>query len=216
MEILSTLQANLNHISIGTVVVLVESRGTADWLSKLDFDNSHKLLIQNNNAELTMPSVFDFATRCFQGHTIVIANQDVILGDGWHNLDHSYLRQRKQIYALTRHDSSLNPTCSGNAKIGICDVNYGFSHDAFVIHVTEYIPKMTFEPYHDQIYSVRGIENFVIWALRHRLNYVITNPCSLLQMHHEHCVPIRNRRGRYKVVGNVHVWEGANFTKSLY
>ena len=216
MEILSTLQANLNHESTGTVVVLVESRDTADWLSKLDFDNSHKLLIQNNNAELSMPATIDFATRCFQGHTIAIANQDVILGDGWNNLDHIYMSQHKIIYALTRHDSILNPTCTGNPKIGICDINYGFSHDAFVLHATEHIRKLTFEPYHNQLYSVRGIENYVIWALRHRLNYDVKNPCSLLRLHHEHCVPIRNRRGRYKVVGNVHVWEGADFTDSFY
>ena len=213
MEILNTLQTNLNHASIGTVVLLVESRETADWLTTLDFDNSHKLLIQNNNAELTMPGAFDFATRCFRGHTVVIANQDVVFGEGWKSLNHSYMRQHKRIYVLTRHDSSLNPMCSGNAKVG---VNYGFSHDAFVFHVTEHIRKSTFQPYHDKLYNVRGIENFVIWALRHRLNYDVTNPCLLLRLHHEHCVPIRNRQGRYKVVGNQDVWEGANFTNSFY
>ena len=219
MEILNTLQFNLNHHQIGIVVVLVESRDTADLLSALDFDNSHKLLLQNQNGPLAMPSVFDFATRCFSERTIIIANQDVTFGSGWDHLDQRYLRGnvgRKTVYALTRHTSQLNAQCAGNTKSGVCGVSYSYSHDAFVFHVTKHIRKSDFRPYHTELYNMRGIENMIIWMLRHRLGYNITNPCSLLRVHHEHCVPIRNKRGHHGKAGNAKVWAGANFTNSFY
>ena len=154
MEILNTLQANLNHPRIKTVVALVESSNVATTLLTLDFDNSHKLLIHNFGKELTMTETFVFATNCFQRQTIAIANQDVIFGEGWSALNYTHLKENKKVYALTRHGSRLNKGCAGNSLLGICGVDYSFSHDAFVMYVREKMSKPVFS-------ALQG-ENFLL------------------------------------------------------
>jgi len=216
MEILNTLQANLNHPQIKTVVALVESKKVAGILLTLDFDNSHKLLVQNFGKELTMPETFEYTTTCFKEETIVIANQDVIFGEGWATLDYEHLRDKKKVYALTRHGSKLNEGCTGNSRLGICGVDYSLSHDAFVMYVREKMNKSLFPTLRQRLYNIRGVENVVIWTLRHRLGYQVTNPCLILKVHHEHCMPIRNSLGSEKQGGNSDIWEGAEFTDTLY
>ena len=216
MELLNTLQRNLNHPQIKTIVLLTESRSIAEYVLTLDLDNSHKLLIQNINKELSTPDAFDHATKCFQGHTVAIVNQDIVFGDGWQNLDYKYLKTHRQVYALTRHPSLLNPKCLGNPSIGICMKEYSYAHDGFVFHVKERIYKRQFISLETQLYNVRGMENVVIWVLRNKLGYKVSNPCSLLVLHHEHCIAIRNTRGFHKKFGNDSVWATASFTDTLY
>eukprot|EP00111_Clytia_hemisphaerica_P022970 TCONS_00067606-protein len=216
MELLNTLQRNLNHPQIKTIVLLTESRSVAEYVLTLDLDNSHKLLIQNINKELSTPDAFDHTTKCFQGQTVAIVNQDIIFGDGWQNLDYEYLKTHRHAYALTRHHSLLNPECIGNPSLGICMKEYGNAHDGFVLHVKERIHKTQFISLEKHLYNIRGMENVVIWVLRNKLGYKVSNPCSLLHLHHEHCISIRNTLGFHKKFGNESVWATAPFTDTLY
>lgn len=213
VEITNTLQRNLNHDQIKAIATLVEREAVAEKIRKLDLQNSQKLIIQKSKFILTMASTFEYATRCFPNRTVAIANQDNAFGSGWDRIDVAHLQKTLSMYALTRHTSILNPYCY-HVSTSLCIDSYIGSHDVYVFHVKKHISLDNFPALKKNEFSTYGVENVVIWTFQNSFKYRVTNPCGILQVHHEHCVGIRS--GSRVRVNNENNTGLAPPTKTLY
>ena len=202
LEVINGLQKNLNHEQIKNVFILVEDHNTLELLRKINFENSSKLIIQNVQGTIGMTTQIELTTRCFKDEIVAIGNQDNVFGNGWDVLNWRYLKENRVMYALTRHSSVINKNCSFTREVANCEMEYIGSHDAYVFHVKEYIKEETFKVLQNKIFNVYGMENIMIATFKKVLKYKVTNPCSIIKIHHEHCIPIRNKRKRVPNKGN--------------
>lgn len=202
-EIISAYQKNLNHPHVRSLYVFVEHNSSKELLNMVKFDNSEKLIIQLVSKSLTVAEILLFATKCLHHQIVALLNMDNALGAGFEKVDPSVLIKNNLMYALTRHHS-LERYCFHSWNQAVCDVmNFDGSHDAFIFHVKTF-PNNAFDliSRNNGSSTDAGIENVLVWLFRRTLNYNVINPCLVLYVHHEHCVPIRraNRRRINKLV----------------
>ena len=194
-EITSTFQANLNHPHLKTLYIFVEFYESMVFLHKLNFNNSENLVIQWINKTITVIDTLRYISKCFQGHIVAMIHQDNRIGKGFEKVNPNVLINNKLMYALTRH--SAYEICYHSWKGAPCPKVFVGSHDAFIFHVKEFAENDL------EILNVTkaennesGMENILIWMFRKKLGYRVINPCLLLNVHHEHCVPIRKTTRR--------------------
>ena len=194
-EITSTFQANLNHPHLKTLYIFVEFYESMVFLHKLNFNNSENLVIQWINKTITVIETMRYISKCFQGHIVAMIHQDNRIGKGFEKVNPNVLINNKLMYALTRHPAY--ETCYHSLNSKHCREAYVGSHDAFIFHV-----KVFAESYLEIIHVTRaennenGMENIFMWMFRQKLGYRVINPCLVLNVHHEHCVPIRKTTRR--------------------
>lgn len=196
-EILQTLQSNLNHALILKIYVFVEHYESAVFLNSVDFENSQKLVIQWTNGTILLVNTMMYISKCLQNKIVLKIHQDNRIGRGFEKINRDVLIYSKLMYALTRQPSKelcYHSWGQANCAVG----KYVGSHDAFMFHVKD---DYTDEDL-DYLKSTKaeahelGMENIFLWVFMHILKYEILNPCKILHVHHEHCVPIRKKKLR--------------------
>ena len=197
-EIVDALQSNLNHPNIRAVHVIVEFQSAVDYLKTLNLENSRKLVIQLVNVEGNVKNYLLYASKCLLNELVVVGHQDTLFGEGWNQVSLDTLKNNRLMYALTRH-SAYKSTCLFSVKGSTtCDPgdHYLGSHDAFMLFMREPLSASTLAEMDTVKQNANGMENLLIWVARKRLKYKVTNPCPILQFHHQHCVPIREKNRR--------------------
>ena len=212
MEILNTLQSNLDNNLFSCVHALVKTSDDAKLLQQKQFRNSHKLFIKIGGI-ITQKFAFSYATDCLKDHYVALTNQDISFGKGWEKLNFDLLRKRKVMYSLTRHTSKKN--CLFSNIDASCNIKgkYWGSHDTYVFHTKEHIPEKKLKVLAQSSVWQLGVENNVMWTFKHEMGYTVLNPCKILVTHHEHCIPIRQkRRTRVKVLKGTLVGPSENLS----
>ena len=209
-EVFECLRRNLENQFVSHVHVLVMRESTIRRLKMLDFKYIHKLVIHNNFASPSIKDNIDYATKYLNGKIVILLHQDNFLGPGWEKVNPSVLRENRLMYALTRHPAN----CSASYSSGHCGEGYPYigSHDIFVFYVrgditADKLTELDVPP------NTYGMENVLLWILKERLAYKVLNPCKVLKVHHQHCIPLRdNWRKRIDRNG---MSGGASFTDKL-
>ena len=212
-EITSTFQANLNHPHLKTLYIFVEFYESMVFLHKLNFNNSENLVIQWINKTITVIDTMMYISKCFQGHIVAMIHQDNRIGKGFEKVNPNVLINNKLMYALTRHPAY--ELCYHSWSSASCRTYKVFvgSHDTFIFHVKEFAENdLEFINVTKAENNEAGMENIFIWMFRKKLGYRVINPCLVLKVHHEHCVPIRKTTRRR--LNNEHS-EFATFTDRL-
>lgn len=214
-ELVKTLQGNLNHEKIKSVFVFVDSVKAVKYLSNLNLSKSENLVIHHLAKQHTIKSFFEYAEKCFMDQIVIFGQQDILFGKGWDAVNHKLMSEKRIMYVLTRQPA-FNSNCyntwfsTPNCKT----TKYVGSHDVFVYHVKgiitpDILKTLDFEQ------NKYGIENFIIWLFRAKLQYEVTNPCLLLYIHHQHCVPLRAKDTTRERVNNATTTGLAEFTDKL-
>merc|ERR1712226_398458 len=198
-EIISTIQHNLNHWSVHTVNLFVELQTSVQFLQRIDFENSQKLVIQWVKRDYTLQDILLFVSKCIKGHITAITNSDIRFGKGFEKIRPSYLLDNQLMYTLTRHISLTNK-CAVSSRDATCTPGYPTSkyigsHDAFIFHVGSF-NESTFEYLEGVKLGLLGAENLLMWVFKNKLGYRLLNPCFTLFIHHEHCVYMRRENIR--------------------
>jgi len=196
-EITTSYQANLNHPYLKRLYIFVQHKESSDFLHSLDFENSSKLVIVWIDKKIEVKDELLYISKCFQNRVVIKFHQDNRLGVGFDKVKPSVFVKHNVMYALTRH-SPYERHCSYATNYGVCDPKaFSGSHDAFMFYVKEFTEE------HLSVLKERnieaheeGMENVFVWIFRKKLNYKVINPCLVLHVHHEHCVPIRHRHRR--------------------
>lgn len=133
---------------------------------------------------------FHYVSNFLLKKNAVIINADCYIGNGFEKLDPDILR-KKTIYALTRHETldaikhcKGKDFCSSFAK-------YIGSHDAFVMHLNNPLPKQLVDTLMVRP-DIVGVEKFVIFHLRNIGGFKVKNPCRILYVFHNHCTGLRH------------------------
>eukprot|EP00794_Sanderia_malayensis_P015488 gene15488-17066_t len=191
-EIIHTLQVNLENNIIESIHVLVQEAESVKFLRSLALSKSEKMVIQMVE-NVTMFMQFSYACRCLKDRIIVICHQDNVLGAGWDKLQPQVLKSEKIFYSLTRH-SALGSKCFAS-RVYNCgpDETYTGSHDTFVFHVKDDITEEMLKPLSLVTPNMQGQEQLLMYMLETQFGYTVLNPCLTLFVHHQHCVPIRDK-----------------------
>ncbi len=159
----------------------------------------------------TMKHEIMYASKYLRGKSVIVTHQDNYLGKGWEKVNHKHLRSNKLMYALTRHNPPSHCPITSTAAHCDGDFEYVGSHDTFVFFVREAIRGRDLVEL-DVTPNTSGIENVLMWIFRKRLGYKVINPCKVLFVYHNHCVPIREV-GRERI--NIDKTAMAYFTDQL-
>ena len=187
MEIEEALQRNLNNDRIAAVHVLYEHPETHIHLLHLQLANSSKLVLHLTNSDPTLAMALEYIQTYLMNKTVILMNQDIYLGGGWEKMSISTLRSNKLMYALTRH--LPRESCPRTAS---CDekAEYVGSHDVFVFYVAvnftmEMLKGLDFGQ------NGAGMENVLMWYFEKHMGYRLLNPCKIVYVYHNHCVPVK-------------------------
>ena len=187
MEIEEALQRNLNNERIAAVHVLYEHPEIHIHLLHLQLANSSKLVLHLTNSDPTLAMTLEYIQTYLMNKTVILMNQDIYLGEGWDRISISTLRSNKLMYALTRH--LPRQSCPRSAS---CDekAEYVGSHDVFVFHVAA---NFTMEMLMGLDFGQNGagMENVLMWYFEKHMGYRLLNPCKIVYVYHNHCVPVR-------------------------
>ena len=212
-EITSCYQNNLNHAYVKTLYIFVEHYESMVFLHTLNFKNSEKLVILWTNATITVKYTLEYISKCLQGHIVAMVHQDNRIGAGFDKIRPKTMIDNNLMYALTRqppHESYCYYAWNGP----ICDVKrYQGSHDTFVFHAKEISNEaLSIIRANKMENNDNGMENIIVWIFREKLGSKVINPCLVLHVHHEHCVPIRKTKRRRV---NDEMSQGADVTDQL-
>lgn len=211
-ELLDVLQMNLNNNGILAIHIIYHDERVVKHIMSQRLRFTHKLIfhwVQSTNP--TYEDALLYIGKYLLDQLVVFTNQDIYLDRGWDVLDHRKIKERKLMYALTRHGKEeryckMRDDCARSAP-------YRGSHDAFAFVLTE-MPKekdlALLKHSNDQF----GVENIMIFLFREKLKYEVINPCFVLYIYHVHCAGVfsknRVRVNRYDTTGM------ANFIDQLY
>lgn len=201
MEVLGVFQDNLKHPSIQQVHVLVHDVEAVNYLRRIKFENSERLVITPTNESVSMKTQLLYAAMCLKDKIVAISHQDNAFGKGWDKLKPQILRKKKIMYALTRHTSLWpNSKCKATKASASCDrgMRYIGSHDTFVFYVRNGFTAKKLAAIDNVTPNLYGMENLFIWLFQKKLGYKVLNPCPILFVHHHHCVSVRDS-GRKRV-----------------
>ena len=188
-EVFECLRRNLENQLVSHVHVLVMRKSTIRRLKMLDFKFIHKLVIHNNFASPSIKDNIDYATKYLKRKMVILLHQDNFLGPGWGKVNSRVLRENRLMYALTRHPVN----CSASYASAHCGEGYPYigSHDIFVFYVrgditADKLAELDVPP------NSSGMENVLLWIFKERLGYKVLNPCKVLKVYHQHCIPVRD------------------------
>ena len=209
-EVFECLRRNLENKLVSHVHVLVARERTIRRLKMLDLKFLEKLVIHNNVASPSIKDAIDYASKYLKEKVVIMLHQDNFLGEGWEKVNHTVLREKKLMYALTRH--SLN--CSASLASAHCGHGYPYigSHDIFVFYIRRDLVADKFAEL-DVPPNTSGMENVLLWIFKERLRYKVLNPCKVLKIYHSHCIPVRDN-WRKRINGG-RMSGGASFTNQL-
>ncbi len=213
MEIMNVLASNLNHSSIKEIHILVQHPKTAEYLSRLPLQNSHKAVVQVLQRNIEMNTQLRYAGRCLKNRIVAISHQDNQYGEGWEKFKPEPLIQKRLMFALTRHTATI--PCKASKYSANCNHGYPYigSHDVFMYHVKEEFTAEQLQPMDTVTPNLSGMENLLIWLFQTRLGYTVRNPCPVLVVYHQHCIALRGPNRR-RVNGGGRSG-GAGFTNQL-
>ena len=187
-EYVTVLQRNLRH-DLVRCIHLLTTNAEEMWqrLKKFDLPKNNKLLVSEVKSIEMVRDVFEYISQNLVGRDVMFVNADIWLGNGFDRIDPQVMCRQRIMYTLTR----LITEGESCGSINFCMRFYTGSHDSFLFHVTEALPKRALEHLNFRIASP-GMENVLIWVFQKKLNYCTLNPCSILETFHLHCSPIRN------------------------
>ncbi|XP_057310884.1 uncharacterized protein LOC130648800 [Hydractinia symbiolongicarpus] len=206
MEILNTVQKNLNNQMFESVHIFTPTNDDADYLRKIDFSNSHKLILVAVKKTVTVKLILSYVTKCLKNKYVVMTKPDNLFGKGWENLDFNHLKTEKLLYAVTRHSSKTS--CRYSKTQAHCDRRnmYRKSNDVIVFYVHGSFSLKNLQKLRNATLYHVGIENTLIWTFKYDLGYTILNPCRVLFVHHEHCVPLHEEYSEFDFDDMTYVW----------
>eukprot|EP00794_Sanderia_malayensis_P020092 gene20092-22062_t len=196
-EVVNVLANNLQHPFIDEIHILVKEEEAVDYLRRLPLKNTEKVVInfmQGNTVD--MKAQLQYSGHCLKDRIVAISHMDNLFGKGWDKLDAGILRNNHIMYALTRHLAKYIPGCEGLHPAWNCDYPYHGSHDVFMFHVKEELTSRMLKPLDEVTPDLYGMEAVMIWLFKKKLNYSVMNPCLVLYVHHQHCIPIRKSNKR--------------------
>lgn len=214
-ELVETLNGNLKHANIKAVYVFVNTVTAVEYLHSLSLSNSKNLVIQHEFVQHTFKTLVQYASECLQDQLVIIGQQDILFGKGWDKVSHKVMSERRLMYALTRQPAyQSNCYYGGKGSLNCKNNNYMGSHDVFAYHVKGFFTPKLLELL-DMEQNKYGAENVFIWAFKEKLKYNVTNPCSILYTHHQHCVPLRAKDKNRARVNKANTTGMASFTDKL-
>ena len=209
-EYLTVLQRNLKHDLVRCIHVLTtNAEETWQHFKKADLPKNNKLLISEVKSVEMVRDAFEYISQNLVGRDVMFVNADIWLGSGFDRIDPQVMRKQRIMYTLTRHVTE-EERCGGT---NMCtEDRYIGSHDSFLFHLTEALPKSVLKHLNFRLPSW-GMENVLIWLFQNDLKYCTLNPCSILETFHLHCSGLRNHEQRPRVDKGI---SGRSpFTKSL-
>ena len=103
-ELLDVLQMNLNNNNIIAIHIVYSNENVVRHIMNQRLRFTHKLIfhwVQSPNP--TYEDAMLYIGKYLLDQLVVFTNQDVYLDKGWNLLDHERIKERKLMYALTRH-----------------------------------------------------------------------------------------------------------------
>ena len=214
-EVLFVLGKNLNHSLVKTVHIIAEDKTMVErYLKSQSLNNWDKIVVHHNGKPCTYRDVFKYISDHLQDKTVMFANEDIYLGEGFERVDPVMMRDSKIMYVPTRHNSPAFGHCQDKLKQSNCSKKYiGLqSYDSYLFHLKEPVNDKVLREI-DFATNAYGIENRCVWAFKTFMNFCILNPCTVLQTFHIHCSGLHGaNRTRVNVGGKS---AGGKFTTKL-
>ena len=103
-ELLDVLQMNLNNNYIAAIHIIYHKEQVIQHILAQRLRFTHKLIFHwVSSPNPTYEDAMLYVGKYLLNQLVVISNQDVYLDRGWQVLDHQKIKDRKLMYALTRH-----------------------------------------------------------------------------------------------------------------
>ena len=102
-ELLDVLQMNLNNPVVLAVHIIYQYEQVVQHILNQRLLRTHKLVFHHVSNNPTYEDAVIYIGKFLKNQLVVMANQDVYLGEGWKYLDHEKISQGNIMYALTRH-----------------------------------------------------------------------------------------------------------------
>ena len=188
-EVLFVLGKNLNHSLVKTVHIIVEDKTMVErYLKSQKLNNLEKIIVYHNGKPCTYRDVFKYISDYLQDKTVMFANEDIYLGQGFEKVDPVMMRDSKIMYVPTRHNSPAFGHCQYKLNQSDCSEEYigTQSYDSFLFHLKESVNDTVLGEI-DFPTNAFGIENRCVWAFKTFMHFCILNPCTVLQTFHIHC-----------------------------
>ena len=189
-EVEETLQRNLNNPLVAAVHLLINQQLAEQRLNQLNFHNKHKLVVHYIKALPRYRDFFKYASDRLRNEVVIVMNMDIYLGEGFDELNKTFLVNQNVAYALTRHGRQ-EKRCNMGKNAGYCETGYIGSHDAFIFVLNRRLEESVLSEF-DYEMHVYGGENVLLWVLRNRMQKKLFNPCKYLKIYHNHCVNIHS------------------------
>jgi hypothetical protein len=196
--IMETLKKNLRNPNITQVHLLYTKN--AEKLIKAAINGCERrklaMFLVMNKTDIAYRDIFLYINHAnLQGHLVMVAHNDVYLGDGFEHIKGKRLGNGEIAYALTRRETNLRH-CVVKDLCGEFN-QYTGSHEAFIFNITTPVPKevtqeMAFSP--ELLYA----ENALIWILKMKMKMVVRNPCKVIHVHKTTCVEKTGPKVRYR------------------
>ena len=186
------LRKNLHHPLIAKVHILAEHKNLLmDFLIEKK-TNLQKIVIHNNGKVATMRDIFQYISKNLVNKTAIFANGDIYLGDGFDRVNTTQMRDKRIMYALTRHHA---PERNCSEEEFLCNKPYVGSHDTFMVHLKEPIPQAFLKELEYEL-SSWGSENRLMWVFKEKMDFCVLNPCNIFKPFHYHCSGFYNNHTR--------------------
>ena len=188
-EVLFVLGKNLNHSLVKTVHIIAEDKTMAErYLQSQRLNNWDKIIVYHNGKPCTYRDVFKYISDYLQNKTVMFANEDIYVGQGFEKVDPVMMRDSKIMYVPTRYNSPAFGHCQDKQNQSSCSPAYiGLqSYDSYLFHLNEPVDGAVLREI-DFPTNAYGIENRCVWAFKTFMHFCILNPCSVLQTFHIHC-----------------------------
>ena len=103
-ELLDVLQMNLNNNNIIAIHIIYSNEKVVNHIINQRLRFTHKLIFHwVQSPSPTYEDAMLYIGKYLLDQLVVFANQDIYFGKGWNILDHEKIKERKLMYALTRH-----------------------------------------------------------------------------------------------------------------
>ncbi|ESO95797.1 hypothetical protein LOTGIDRAFT_160344 [Lottia gigantea] len=194
-EYMTCLKFTLNHRFISRVHLLYDQPSIVRYIiSRLDHSIRNKITFQLVKDAVISLTAFEYVFSNLQGRLVMMMQADNYPGDGFNLVDKNLLREKKLMYALTRH-GQLESACDMRKEKSsntCAKGKYHGSHDGYIFVPNGNLPTNATKIMNVKSYKF-GIDNLIIWMFKNVLNYKVLNPCKIIHIFHVHCSGVRNR-----------------------